>query len=71
MSFTLKIQENLESREITSQNYTIKDLILEFIEKYKNSQEFLFSSASARLLTGNSKIYFEFEILNLVDFNPT
>lgn len=29
MSFTLKIQENLESREITSQNYTIKDLILE------------------------------------------
>lgn len=29
MSFTLKIQENLESREINSQNYTIKDLILE------------------------------------------
>ena len=29
MSFTLKIQENLETREITSQNYTIKDLILE------------------------------------------
>ena len=29
MSFTLKIQEKLESREITSQNYTIKDLILE------------------------------------------
>ena len=29
MSFTLKIQENLESREITPQNYTIKDLILE------------------------------------------
>ena len=29
MSFTLKIQENLESREIPSQNYTIKDLILE------------------------------------------
>ena len=36
---------------------TNKDLILEFIDKYKNNDEFLFSSASARLLTGNSKSY--------------
>ena len=36
---------------------TNKDLILEFVDKYKNNDEFLFSSASARLLTGNSKSY--------------
>ena len=36
---------------------TNKDLISEFVERYKNSSEFLFSSASARLLTGNSKSY--------------
>ena len=36
---------------------TNKDLVLEFIDKYKNNDEFLFSSASARLLTGNSKSY--------------
>ena len=33
------------------------DLKLEFVEKYKNNSEFLFSSASARLLTGNSNCY--------------
>ncbi len=36
---------------------TNKDLVLEFVDKYKNNDEFLFSSASARLLTGNSKSY--------------
>ena len=40
---------------------TNKDLISEFIEKYKNHPEFLFSSTSARLLTGNSKNYFNLE----------
>lgn len=38
-----------------------RNLILEFVDKYKNHPEFIFSSASARLLTGNSKIYFDFE----------
>ena len=38
-----------------------KDLVNEFIDKYKDSPEFIFSSASARLLTGNSKIYFQLE----------
>ena len=38
-----------------------KDLTLEFVDKYKNSNEFIFSSASARLLTGNSKTYFDLE----------
>ncbi|MBR2068899.1 MAG: 8-amino-7-oxononanoate synthase [Candidatus Gastranaerophilales bacterium] len=38
-----------------------KDLTLEFIEKHKNHSEFLFSSASARLLTGNSRQYFALE----------
>lgn len=36
-------------------------LVEEFIEKYKSSPEFYFSSASARLLTGNSKSYIELE----------
>ena len=38
-----------------------KNLREEFIDRYKNHPEFLFSSASARLLTGNSKTYFELE----------
>ena len=38
-----------------------KDLKNEFLDKYKNHEEFLFSSASARLLTGNSKSYFKLE----------
>ena len=37
------------------------NLINEFVEKYKNHPEFIFSSASARLLTGNSKTYFDLE----------
>lgn len=36
---------------------TDRDLSEEFIEKYKNDKEFLFSSASARLLTGSSTVY--------------
>ncbi len=37
------------------------NLVNEFVEKYKNHPEFIFSSASARLLTGNSKTYFDLE----------
>lgn len=40
---------------------TDDDLRLEFIDKYKNNPEFLFSSASARLLTGTSSIYKKLE----------
>ena len=36
---------------------TDKDLINSFIEKYRNDNEFIFSSTSSRLLTGTSKIY--------------
>jgi len=40
---------------------TNKDMIQEFIETNKNNNEFLFSSASARLLTGTSSIYSKLE----------
>lgn len=57
--------DNKKMLNLSSNDYlnlsTDKDLILEFIEKYKNHPEFLFSSASARLLTGNSSCYFELE----------
>ena len=36
---------------------TDKTLIKNFIDKYRNDNEFIFSSASSRLLTGTSKIY--------------
>ena len=36
---------------------TERNLINEFIEKYKNNNEFIFSSTSSRLLTGTSNIY--------------
>ena len=36
---------------------TDRELIQDFIEKYKNEKEFIFSSASARLLTGTSRVY--------------
>lgn len=36
---------------------TDKNLINNFIDKYKNNNEFIFSSASSRLLTGTSNIY--------------
>ncbi len=48
---------------------TNKDLALEFIEKYKNSAEFLFSSASARLLTGSSRCYNKLENILAKLFN--
>ncbi len=38
-----------------------KNLVLEFWDRYKNSPELLFSSASARLLTGNSICYKKLE----------
>ncbi len=38
-----------------------KDLISEFLEKYSSSADFLFSSASARLLTGNLPCYNKLE----------
>ncbi|MGM9994452.1 MAG: aminotransferase class I/II-fold pyridoxal phosphate-dependent enzyme [Candidatus Avigastranaerophilus sp.] len=40
---------------------TNKNLINEFLSKYQNSNEFLFSSASSRLLTGTSRIYSRLE----------
>ncbi|MBQ9245665.1 pyridoxal phosphate-dependent aminotransferase family protein [bacterium] len=36
---------------------TERNLINEFIQKYKDCNEFIFSSTSSRLLTGTSKIY--------------
>jgi len=51
---------NLSSNDYLNLS-TDNDLKLEFIEKYKNHPEFLFSSASARLLTGTSSIYNELE----------
>lgn len=47
---------NLSSNDYLNLS-TDKDLVLEFCEKYKNFDEFLFSSASARLLTGTSNCY--------------
>ncbi len=40
---------------------TNSDLKAEFIEKYKNDNEFIFSSASARLLSGSSRCYKKLE----------
>lgn len=40
---------------------TNKELINEFINKYRDRNEFIFSSASARLLTGTSRIYKQLE----------
>ena len=51
---------NLSSNDYLNLS-TDKDLKLEFIEKYKNDNEFLFSSASARLLTGSSSCYRKLE----------
>jgi len=51
---------NLSSNDYLNLS-TDNDLKLEFIEKYKNHPEFLFSSASARLLTGSSSIYKKLE----------
>ena len=51
---------NLSSNDYLNLS-TDKDIILEFTEKHKQNPEFLFSSASARLLTGNSSAYFDLE----------
>lgn len=59
------IVDNNKMLNLSSNDYlnisTNKNLSLEFIDKYKNNSEFIFSSASARLLTGNSKTYFDLE----------
>ena len=55
-----KTMLNLSSNDYLNLS-TDKNLLLEFIDKYKNHPEFLFSSTSARLLTGNSDIYKKFE----------
>ena len=51
---------NLSSNDYLNLS-TDNDLKLEFIEKYKNNPEFLFSSASARLFTGSSSCYKKLE----------
>jgi len=51
---------NLSSNDYLNLS-TDTELKLEFIEKYKNHPEFLFSSASARLLTGSSNCYKKLE----------
>lgn len=51
---------NLSSNDYLNLS-TDKDLTNEFVDKYKNDREFLFSSASARLLTGNSSAYKKLE----------
>lgn len=51
---------NLSSNDYLNLS-TDNDLKLEFIEKFKNNPEFLFSSASARLLTGSSTCYKKLE----------
>lgn len=57
---SLKINNN-EMLNFSSNDYlnlsTDRVIINEFINKYQNNNEFIFSSASARLLTGTSKIY--------------
>ena len=53
--------DNKKMLNLSSNDYlnisTNSDLKSEFIEKYKTSPEFIFSSASARLLTGSSTCY--------------
>lgn len=51
---------NLSSNDYLNLS-TDNDLKLEFIEKYKSNPEFLFSSASARLLTGSGTCYKKLE----------
>ena len=51
---------NLSSNDYLNLS-TNTELKLQFIEKYKNNSEFLFSSASARLLTGTSACYKKLE----------
>lgn len=72
---TIKNVENKAGKYITVDNKTMlnlssndylnvstnKDLIAEFLDKFKNNNDFLFSSASARLLTGTLSCYGELE----------
>ena len=55
------IVEDKKMLNLSSNDYlnisTNKDLIKEFVDKYLSNDEFLFSSASARLLTGQSACY--------------
>lgn len=55
------IVEDKKMLNLSSNDYlnlsTNKDLVFEFCDKYKGSYEFIFSSASARLLTGSSNCY--------------
>ncbi len=57
--------DNKKMLNLSSNDYlnisTNTDLKSEFIEKYKTSPEFIFSSASARLLTGSSTCYNKLE----------
>lgn len=59
------IFENKKMLNLSSNDYlnlsTNEDLRLEFLEKYSHSSEFLFSSASARLLSGNLPCYEKLE----------
>lgn len=56
---------NKKMLNLSSNDYlglsTRKDLEKEFLKKYENDKEFLFSAASARLLTGTSSIYKKLE----------
>ena len=59
------IVDNIKMLNLSSNDYlnlsTDKNLTTEFVEKYKDSPEFIFSSASARLLTGSSSVFNSFE----------
>ena len=59
------IVDNKKMLNLSSNDYLNlscdKELVSEFVDKYKNTNEFIFSSASARLLTGNSEAYFNLE----------
>ena len=59
------VVEGKKMLNLSSNDYlnisTNEELRNEFVEKYKSNPEFFFSSASARLLTGNSKAYFRLE----------
>ncbi len=56
---------NKKMLNLSSNDYlglsTRKDLEKEFLKKYENYKEFLFSAASARLLTGTSSVYKKLE----------
>ncbi len=55
------LADGIKMLNLSSNDYlnlsTNKELKSEFIEKYSKDNEFIFSSASSRLLTGTSKVY--------------